>query len=381
MINNDETPRCCRIKNNGQSLWLDYLSRDLIQSGELARLIKEDGVTGVTTNPLIFMKAIIGSSAYDADIKRLAKQGKSSLEIYFRITKEDVLAAAEILRSVYEATDGLDGYVSIEVIPDVAFDTDRTVKEAEELFIEDDRENVMVKIPGTDAGLPAVEELTARGSNINVTLLYSRGQYKKAAQAYLSGLKRRHKQDLALSPICSVASVYLSRTDVKFDRLLEKIASDRKDAAERKKILSYKGKAAVCSAKSVYKAFLEYTASTEWRRLAAAGACLQRPLWASMSPKTADLDKLAYVEAVIGRDTITTLPEETLLAFRERGRGEPTLALGLEEALKTLLDIADLGVDVAETYADLQNEMVIVFTHSFNLLIEAIEEKRRLAVR
>lgn len=373
--------RAYEIHELGQSLWLDDISRRIIESGTLARMIEDDGVSGVTSNPLIFMKAVDGGRGYHDKLKASAEQGKSAKEIYYELTSEDIIAAADILRPVYDSSHGTDGFVSVEVLPEFAHDTDATLLEAERLYTQNGRENVMVKVPGTDEGVPAITELTARGHNVNVTLLFSAEQYAAVARAYIKGLKRRRAEGLDVSRVVSVASVYLSRTDVKVDRRIDKLLRIASDPTLKTRLRELRGTAAIAGAKAVYKTFKEIFSTPEWRELEAAGARPQRPLWASMGAKEPGEDPLMYMEGVIGRDTVSTVPEQIIALFRERGIARPTLGEGVDKAEEMLEHLRRIGVDLDLICNELQKEMLVIFEHSYDILMDTIEEWRRRYMR
>ncbi len=353
------------------------ISREMIQSGELKRIIDEDGISGVTSNPTIFMKAIIGSRVYEDEIKRLAPQKMTAKQIYYSLTGSDIQTAADLLLPTYKRSNGFDGFVSVEVLPEFAYNPESTIMEAERLFEQENRDNVMVKIPGTPEGLEAIAELTARGRNVNATLLFSAGQYEPVARAYISGVKRRFHEGLDVANLVSVASVYLSRTDVKVDRTIGRLLSHPLENNRKRELEGLRGKTAIATAKAIYKKFKELFSSDEWKELEGAGARPQRPLWASMSPKEESADPLKYVEGVIGRMTISTLPMGTLFSFRERGCARPTLEEDMDSAFETLDRLRKAGVDIDKIYDQLQKETVIMFEHSYDLLMETINEERK----
>lgn len=370
-----------KLCDYGQSLWLDLIARNIIQSGELARMVEEDGLRGITSNPTIFMNAIIGENDYDPQIKELSIAGRSAKEIYYALTDADIISAADILKPVFADSDGFDGFVSIEVLPEFAYETEKTCAEAERLFNETGRDNVMVKVPGTKEGIPAIKEMTARGHKINVTLLFSRSQYEQVAQAYMDGLEKRAEHGLELHSVVSVASVYLGRTDAKVDALIDAMLAKETDSQTIEELKSLRGQAAIATARTIYKRFREIFSSDRWKRLEDAGARVQRPLWASVANKDPVYRDVKYVEALIGRDTIITIPKATLLAFRDHGIVAPTLEEGLDEAPDILQRIKDVGIDLDGIYSELQTDGVSLFEKSYEDLAGVIEGKRKVFVQ
>ena len=347
----------------GQAIWFDYIQRSLISSGELARLI-EQGVRGVTSNPTIFEKAIAGSRDYDDALRRSAKAGKSTMEIYEELVLRDILLTSDLFLPVYVETRGQDGYVSLEVSPELAYDTEKTVIEGRRLFDALDRPNVMIKVPATDAGIAAVEELISQGVNVNVTLLFSISQYIKAAQAYLAGLEKRLAAGLEISSLASVASFFVSRVDTSVDAELER--------AGNRELL---GKAAIANAKIAYAHFKEIFSGSRWEHLAGSGAHVQRLLWASTGTKNPAYSKTLYVDKLIGPHTVNTLPPATLGMFLEHGQVSPTLDAGLEQAKEQIEKIKQLGINLDDITARLEAEGVKSFAASFHALINSISQK------
>ena len=299
----------------GQSIWYDYITRDLLSSGTLARLIEDDGLRGMTSNPTIFQKAIAGSADYDEDIRSLAAKDRSAPEIVEALSVQDVRGACDVFRATYDQTDGLDGLVSLEVSPELAHDTDETEREAKRLWHSVDRPNLMIKIPGTLEGLPAVERCIADGLNINITLLFGVDRYEAVINAYLTGLEARVANGLSVDRIASVASFFVSRVDTKIDPILEQLNAPAE----------LHGKAAIANAASAYALFERTIHSHRWERLAEAGAGVQRPLWASTSTKNPSLPDVYYVEALIAPHTVNTLPPATFDAYRDHG--QPTVRI------------------------------------------------------
>lgn len=371
-----ERSRISEITQYGMGVWLDAISRRLIESGELARLIGEDGVTGVTSNPTIFMKAILGGEGYDDDMRVMSGQRKTLREIYYDLTRADVVAAADILTSVYDETGGRDGFVSVEVLPEFAYNTEETCREAEWLYGHTARHNVMVKVPGNPEGIPCIRELIARGHLVNATVLFSAAQYEPIAHAHVEALQRRHFEGLGVRGIPSVASVYLSRTDDRVDAMIDRMLEYETNDRRRKDLMGLRGQTATATAKVIYKKFKEIFSTPEWRKLEAAGAIIQKPLWASLSTKDPQFKDVKYVESVIGADTIATIPEETLYAFKDHGTAMPSLEEGLDEAPRTLQRIKDLGIDLDRLYDEMQHDVIISFESSHLMLMEALDAER-----
>ncbi|MHC4248049.1 MAG: transaldolase [Planctomycetota bacterium] len=347
-----------------QSVWLDFVSRELVRSGELAKLVSL-GVRGLTSNPTILERAVRGSADYDDDIRRLAREGRSALEIYEHLAVADLAGAADVLRPVWEASRGGDGYVSIEVNPALARDTGGTVVEARRLADAIGRPNVMVKVPGTREGARAVEQLTAEGRSVNVTLLFSFEQYEEVAEAYVHGLERLVESMGDPARVASVASFFVSRIDTAVDRILREY-----DAG------ALAGTAAVASAKTAYARFREVFRGARWARLAERGARVQRLLWGSTSTKDPAYPDTMYVDELIGRDTVNTVPPVTLRAVLDHGRATPSLESGLDEAYAHLTRLAEAGVDLDGVAKQLLEEGIAAFAKSFEDLVAGIEGKR-----
>jgi transaldolase len=348
----------------GQAIWFDFIQRSLISSGELQRLIDE-GVRGVTSNPTIFEKAIAGSSDYDLALKHLARQGRTIEEIFEGLVLHDISLTADLFLPVYVDTKGLDGYVSIEVDPRLAYDTGRTVHEARRLFQQLKKPNVMIKVPATDPGIPAIETLISEGINVNVTLLFSVSQYVKAAEAYLQGLEKRLASGGDIHAISSVASFFVSRIDTAVD--VQLAGSDSDDLL---------GKAAIASAKVAYEHFTRIFTGPRWERIAAHGARVQRLLWASTGTKNPRYPDTLYVDRLIGPHTVNTLPPATLGAFMDHGHVSPSLESGLAEARDQLHRLSLLGIDLEAVTRKLEDDGVKAFASSFASLMESIEKKR-----
>ena len=347
----------------GQSPWYDFITRDLVTSGELARLIAEDGLRGMTTNPTIFEKAIAGSDLYDEDIRRMAATGARPAEVFEALAVEDVRAACDLFLPVYRQTDGMDGLVSIEVSPALAHQTAATIAEAERLWARIGRPNVMIKIPGTQEGLGAISHCLAEGINVNVTLLFAVSRYREVVEAFFSGLERRLTVGRPIAGIASVASFFVSRVDGKVDPLVGEAAA------------SLRSRSAIANACTAYAAFEELFESARWRTLAAKGAMVQRPLWASTSTKDPRLPDVYYVEALIGERTVNTLPPATFAAYRDHGRPALRIADGILSAGPVLRQLAELGVDLNQITRTLEIEGVQSFAGSFESLLRVIEQK------
>jgi len=364
-----------RLQEIGLSIWLDNLSRNLINSGELKRLIDEDGVTGITSNPTIFQKAISGSKDYDASIKNLLAKGiRDEKEIFLGLAIEDISKAAELLWPVYRRSGGLDGFVSIEVSPDLAYETDKTVAEARRLFSTLGKKNVLVKVPATKQGLPAIEHLTAEGVNVNVTLLFSVNRYEEVAEAYVRGLEKRVEQGRPIDEIFSVASFFVSRVDTLTDKLLETRLTSASSEAEKRRIKNLLGKAAVANAKIAYKKYREIFSRRRFERLTRAH--VQKILWGSTGTKNPRYSDIKYVEELIGPDSINTVPEATLKAFLDHGRAIVTIHRGLDETERLFAELRSVGVEIDQVTAELEKEGVKLFSDSFFLLLKEIAQKR-----
>jgi transaldolase len=364
-----------KLESFGQSVWLDTLSRHAITSGELKRLIDEDGLRGVTSNPSIFHKAITGSDEYDEDIHTFASQNKTANEIYQSLTVRDIQTAADLFRTLYDRLDGKDGFVSLEVSPRLANDTKGTIAEARELWAAVNRPNAFIKVPATREGLPAITQLINEGINVNITLLFGLPRYREVAEAYLAGLEMRKARGKPLKYVASVASFFLSRIDVLVDPMLEKIQGKKAELAAK-----LHGQIAIASAKTAAKIYEEIFSSERFKKLAAADARTQRLLWASTSTKNPNYPDLKYVEPLIGRDTINTMPLETLEAYRDHGRPEVRLFDGLAEAQATLNRIAEVGIDLDAVTQQLENEGIQKFDSSYDKLISVLDKSRPIAL-
>jgi len=358
-----------RLGQLGQSPWYDFITRDLVTSGELARLIAEDGLRGMTTNPTIFEKAVAGSDLYDADIRRLAAEGKGPAEIFETLAVADVQAACDLFLPIHRESGGLDGLVSIEVSPGLAHDTAGTIAEAERLWRRIARPNVMIKIPGTVEGLTAITHCLADGVNVNVTLLFSVARYRQVVDAYFMGLERRASAGHSIVGISSVASFFVSRLDGKVDPLLEGRAGATPAGVR------LRSRAAIANACAAYADFEALFHSPRWQALAAQGALIQRPLWASTSTKDPSLPDTYYVEALIGEQTVNTLPPATFAAYRDHGKPAQRIREGVAEAELVLRELGNAGIDLEEITAMLEREGVASFAASFASLLSVIDRK------
>jgi len=360
----------------GTSVWLDYIRRTLMTSGELKRMIDDDAVVGMTSNPTIFEKAIGGSSDYDGGLRRLVDSGKSDEEIMLSLIVEDIQMAADILQPVYQQTKHKDGYVSIEVLPRVANDTQATISMAHDLWDRVGRPNIFVKIPATNEGLPAIEQCIADGLNINITLMFSVKVYEDVARAYIRGLQRRLRQGKPVD-VASVASFFVSRVDTAVDKLLEQRIAAAKSDAERQRFQNLLGKAAVANAKMAYKAFQRIFNEPEFAELRDHGARVQRCLWASTGTKNPHYSDVLYIEELVGPETVNTMPQQTMMAFKEHGEVRPSLTENVAGAEQLLRDLAAIGIDMEKVTYDLQIDGVKLFADSIDKLLEEIANKKR----
>jgi transaldolase len=351
----------------GQSVWLDYIQRSLITSGGLQSYI-DKGLRGITSNPSLFEEAIVDSHDYDEQIQKLAMQEKSAQEIYEELTVEDARMAADLLRPVFNETDGLDGFFSLEVNPHLAHDRQGTIREAKRLFSLVDRPNVMIKVPATDEGVMAFQELIEDGININVTLMFSLGQYDAIAEAYIAALEKRAADVYNLRQIASVASIFVSRLDTKVDKMLEAFVTPKARAL--------KGQIGIANAKIAYQHFKEYFQTERWQRLAEKGAHVQRVLYGSTGTKNPEYSDVMYVENLIGKNTVDTIPPKTLEAFIDHGSIALTLERGLDEAQEQLNSLPELGIHLDDVTQALLDEGVENFIKPYDLLLKSIADKK-----
>jgi transaldolase len=357
----------------GQSVWIDYLSRQMLQSGKLASLMEEDAVVGVTSNPTIFQKAIAEGNLYDGQLKEILDGGEDDpKEIFLQLSSHDISDACDLLRQVWNETNGLDGYVSWEVDPTLAYDRDGTVAEARRLHEWLEKPNLYVKIPATEPGLGAIEEMIASGRNINVTLIFSLERHRAVMEAYIRGVERLVESGGDPSTVHSVASFFVSRVDTETDNRLDRIGGE----ATR-----LQGKLGIANAKLAYQNYLETFAGPRWQALESKGATKQRCLWASTSTKNPEYRDVMYVEDLIGPETVNTMPEETIEAFQDHGRVAPTLTQDVDSAHKLLEDLAAAGIDYDDVTDTLEREGVQKFSDSFDELLEGINSKRGELVR
>jgi transaldolase len=358
------------LHNQGQSLWLDYIRRDLLESGDLANLIKRDEIRGVTSNPTIFEQAIAGSDLYTERIQELVSEGSSPDEILDDIILHDIRLACDLFARLYRDSDGKDGFVSVEVNPKLANNSEATIAEAVRLWESVQRPNVMIKIPATLEGLPAIKEAIARGINVNVTLIFSLARYAQVMEAYQSGLEKRLETGEHLNDIASVASFFVSRVDSNVDQALATVISE--NLLDTEKASGLLGKAAIANAKLAYENFRAFVETDRYRRLVNNGAKPQRPLWASTSTKNPDYEDTYYVTNLIGRDTVNTLPPKTLDAFRDHGVAKSTLTEGLDDSRRALAGIDDLGISMDDVTTHLEIEGVRKFAESYQNLVDTV---------
>ena len=361
-----------RLHDAGQSIWLDYIDRTMLHDGDLARRIRDDALTGMTSNPTMFEKALASGAAYDDQI-RFEGRGVTPYELFERIATTDVRDACDLFRPVYDRTGGADGYVSIEVSPELAYKPQGSVAEATRLWAGVDRPNVMIKIPGTIQGLLAIRELTAAGINVNITLLFSREMHRRVIDAYIAGLEDRVAAGKALSSIHSVASFFVSRVDVKADGLLDDLA--RRGSIDQTELHALAGKTGVANAKLAYRLFRNEFSSPRWKGLAERGGNIQRPLWASTGVKNPAYPDVMYVEALIGRDTVATIPPKTLDAFRDHGVVANTVDTNMADAEAALERLEHAGISLRDVTAKLLTEGLDSFEESSTAALNSLKQK------
>jgi len=361
------------LESLGQSLWLDFIRRDLISSGGLRRLIEEDGLCGMISNPALFAKAIVDSHDYDDDIRALALKGKNPADIYEALSQSDVQRAADEFRPVYDRTEGKDGYVSLEVNPHLAHDTPGTFKEARRLWAALNRPNIFIKVPATLEGLPAIQQLIGEGINVNVTLLFGLKRYQQVEEAYFAGLESRVAQKMSVTQVASVASFFVSRIDAWVDPLLEQrwIAGGR-EAVIAKQL---RGQVAVANAKMAYQLFQIVFSNARFKKLASVGARPQRLLWASTGTKNPHYNDVKYVDALIGAGTINTVPLETLDAYRSHGDPKPRLTQAVAEASRVLAQFTELGLNLDQVTQQLEEDGVDKFCKPFDQLMQTLAQR------
>jgi len=365
------------LQKFGQSVWLDYIRRDLITSGELKRLIDNDGLRGMTSNPSIFEKAIAGSNDYAAFLNQLIAQGLNSGDIFERIAVRDIQDAAYTLLPVYKSTNKRDGYVSLEVSPTLARDTQGTIEEARRLWKEVARPNIMIKVPGTPEGVAPVRQLTSEGLNINITLLFAQDAYVKVAEAYIDGLEAAQKAGKDISGIASVASFFVSRIDTLADSMIDTELKNPGSPEREQLLRSLQGKVAIANAKQAYRYYQQMIAGPRWKALAAQGAQTQRLLWASTSTKNPKYRDVLYIEELIGPDTVNTIPPATMDAFRDHGAVRRTLDADLAAADATMTNLEKAGISMQKVTDQLLDEAIKLFADAFAKLIAAVEQKKR----
>lgn len=359
-----------QLEQLGQSVWLDFIDRDLLRSGELDRLIEEDGLGGVTSNPTIFQRAISGSADYDGVIEA-AEPSEADVGIFERLMVLDLTLACDKLRARYDSSGGRDGFASIEVSPVLASDTAAQIEQATRFWRAVDRPNLMVKIPGTSAGVPAIEACLSGGININVTLLFSVTRYREVVEAYLRALERRVAKNEPVERVASVASFFVSRVDTKVDQSLDAMTDDRRDAAR-----ALRGEIAIANAKLAYEHYESVLAGDRWKALAARGARPQRLLWASTSTKDPSYPDTYYVDALVGPNTVDTMTPASMRAYLDHGDPEPRIATDLERARRQMESLRQLGIDFAHVAEQLEDEGVASFTKSFHEAVRSIGDKR-----
>ena len=358
--------RLHELAARGQSVWFDTLSRELVQSGELKRMMDEDAVTGVTSNPTIFQKALASGDAYDEQLRTCLEKTDDAAEIFFELALDDIRDACDVLRPAFDATDGEDGYVSMEVLPGLAYDTEGTFDQVQWIAKQVDKPNLYIKIPATAPGLPAIEDSIAHGTPINITLIFSLERYKAVVEAYLRGLERLIAGGGDPSKVNSVASFFVSRVDTEADKRLEALGNKK-----------LQGKLAIANAKLAYQHYLQTFAGPRWEYLASKGARPQRCLWASTSTKNPEYRDVIYVEELIGPETVNTMPLETIEAFQDHGevRGDTVLE-GVEDAERLLVELRDAGVDYDDVVETLEREGVEKFAVSYDELLDGIRTKK-----
>jgi transaldolase len=360
----------------GQSIWLDFIEREMLRNGDLERRIRDDALMGMTSNPTIFDRALAEGHDYDAQIAEDA-EGRTAWELFERIETDDVRLACDQFRGVYDATDGADGYVSIEVSPGVAHDPEATCDEARRLWATVGRPNVMVKVPGTEVGMASVRQLLSEGINVNITLLFSVEAHRRVIEAFFAGLEDRVADGENIVRLASVASFFVSRVDSEIDKRLDALAEKAANDEERTRLLGLKGKAAIANAKLAYRLFTESFSGPRWDALAAKGAMVQRPLWASTSTKNPAYRDVMYVEELIGPNTVNTMPPATIEAFREHGIVARTVDAKLDQARTLLADLEAAGISLDEVTDKLLVDGVASFQKSFDSLIAGLEKKTR----
>jgi len=367
-----------QLKTQGQSGWYDTSDRGQLVSGLFKRLLDDDGIVGVTSNPTIFQKSISHGDAYDEQMTQLIQQRKSTNEIYEALVIKDITTVADMLRPIYDRTNRQDGFVSLEVSPDLAHDTERSLSEARRFWKLVDRPNLMIKIPATPEGIPAVQQALTEGININITLIFSLDSYREVADAYISALEDRNAEGKDISHIASVASFFVSRVDTLVDQLLEDKIKTTSDSAEQQKLKSLEGKAAIANARLVYQEFTRIFHTPRFETLKHSGAHVQRPLWASTSTKNPAYRDVLYAEELIGPDTVDTMPLETIENFRDHGRVSRTVENDIQQAKDVFASLEKVGIHYDQVTKQLQDEGVQKFADSFHALFQGIESKKQV---
>jgi len=367
-----------QLKTQGQSVWYDTIDRGQLVSGLFKRLLDEDGIVGVTSNPTIFQKSISHGDAYDEQMTQLIQQRKSTNEIYEALVIKDITTVADMLRPIYDRTNRQDGFVSLEVSPDLAHDTERSLSEARRFWKMVDRPNLMIKIPATPEGIPAVQQALTEGININITLIFSLDSYREVADAYISALEDRNAEGKDISHIASVASFFVSRVDTLVDQLLEDKIKTTSDSAEQQKLKSLEGKAAIANARLVYQEFTRIFHTPRFETLKHSGAHVQRPLWASTSTKNPAYRDVLYAEELIGPDTVDTMPLETIENFRDHGRVSRTVENDIQQAKDVFASLEKVGIHYDQVTKQLQDEGVQKFADSFHELFQGVESKKQV---
>jgi transaldolase len=367
-----------QLKAYGQSVWYDNIDRSQLVSGQFKRLLDEDGVVGVTANPTIFQKSISYGGAYDEQMTQLIKEGNSTNEIYEALVMKDIRTVADLLRPIYDRTSRQDGYVSLEVSPELAHDTEGTIAEVRRFWKTVDRPNLLIKIPATPEGIPAIQQALTDGINVNITLIFSLDNYREVADAYLSALEERNAGGKDISHVASVASFFVSRVDTLVDPLLEDRIKATSDIAEQQKLKSLEGKAAIANARLVYQEFKRIFGTPRFETLKHSGAHAQRPLWASTSTKNPAYRDVLYAEELIGPDTVDTMPFETIENFRDHGRVSRTIENNIPQANAELAALEEVGIHYDQVTQQLQDEGVQKFTDSFRELFKGIASKKQV---
>jgi len=363
-----------QLKDQGQSVWYDNIDRSQLASGKFKKMLDEDGIVGVTANPTIFEKSISAGNAYDQQVSLFVQQGKNTNEIYEGLVITDIQTVADLLRPIYDSTEGKDGYVSLEVSPELAHDTQGTIHEAERFWKLVNRPNLMIKIPATPEGIPAIYETLRKGINVNITLIFSLNNYRDVADAYLRALEDRNGAGEDISSLASVASFFVSRVDTLVDKLLDDKIKATSDTAEQQKLKSLQGNAAIANARLVYQEFERIFGTPRFESLKHVGAHVQRPLWASTSTKNPKYRDVIYIEELIGPDTVNTMPPATIEAFRDHGQLRNSLNEDVAGAQKVMDDLARAGISIKEVTDKLTEDGVKLFADAFGKLLSAVEK-------